>query len=122
MNIDNSWVQEVMMWNEERDNMDYSCVREGCLLQEEVEELGQAYRDEDIVGQADALADVLVVAVGGLYKLVGGDMYKFNDIMLSVTAANNTKSSTKDESGKITKPDDFVGPEVMIAQILGEEI
>lgn len=120
MYIDNNWVQEVMMWNETRDNMDYSCVREGAMLQEEVEELGAAFVADDIVGQADALADVLVVAVGALYKLCEGDMYKFNDIMLAVTAANNTKSDTKNDMGKITKPDNFVGPETLIKSILNE--
>jgi len=40
--------------------------------------------------------------------------------MLAVTAANNTKSSTKNEQGKITKPKDFVGPEATIEKILNE--
>lgn len=114
------YTEEIMMWNETRDNMNYSCVLEGSMLQEEVEELGTAYRDDDAVGQADALADIIVVAVGGLYKLVGGDVDKFNDIMLAVTAANNTKSDTKNSEGKITKPDDFVGPEALIESILGD--
>ena len=38
--------------------------------------------------------------------------------MLAITAANNTKSDTKNEAGKITKPDDFVGPESIIESIL----
>jgi predicted HAD superfamily Cof-like phosphohydrolase len=116
--MENTVLDEIMMWNEERDNLDYSCVREGCMLQEEVEELGQAYRQGDIVGEADAYADIIVVATGALFKLCGGDREKFYDIMLAVTAANNTKSSTKNEYGKITKPNNFVGPEPMIKRVL----
>lgn len=119
MMVNNDWVQEVQMWNEERDNMSYSPVLEGSMLDEEVGELLEAYNNDDLVGQADALGDVIVVAVGGLFKLVGGDVNKFNDIMLAITAANNTKSSTKNEVGKITKPSNFVGPEAMIEKILG---
>ena len=114
----NKWIQEVQEWNETRDNLDYNCIREVGMLKEELVELEDAWTDEDIVAQADALADLLVVATGGLYKLTGGDMYKFNDIMVAVTAANNTKSDTKDANGKITKPKNFVGPESMIKAIL----
>lgn len=116
--VNNNWVQEVQSWNEIRDNLHYSPLLEGMMLQEEVEEFGNAFRDNDIVGQADALADILVVATGSLYKLVGGDIQKFEDIMLAVTAANNTKSDKKNEQGKITKPKDFQSPEPMIRRIL----
>jgi predicted HAD superfamily Cof-like phosphohydrolase len=114
----NNVLEEIMNWNEERGNTTYSCVREGSMIQEELEELGAAYRGGDIVDEADALGDIIFVAVGSLYKLCGGDKDKVYDILLAITAANNLKSSTKDSNGKITKPKDFVGPEEMIRKVL----
>jgi predicted HAD superfamily Cof-like phosphohydrolase len=69
------------------------------------------------VNRADALADIIFVAVGSLYKLVG-DVNKTEDILNAVIAANNTKSTKKNEQGKITKPKDFVGPEDIIKNII----
>ena len=112
------WVGEVQDWNEVRDNLRYSPSLEYSMLDEELGEYMEAGITDDRVGQADALADILVVATGALYKLCEGDPYKFDDIMLAVTAANNTKSAEKNAEGKITKPDNFVGPESMIEGIL----
>ena len=116
------FIQEVQEWNDVRGNYGYSVELEEAMLEEELNEYKEAVDNEDRVGQADALADILVVAVGSLYKLCGNDKIKMNDILLAVTAANNTKSSTKNSAGKITKPDNFVGPERMIAKILLEEM
>ena len=113
-----TWVQEIQDWNADRDNLRYTSSLEYAMLDEEINEYMEAGITGDVVGQADALADIIVVAVGGLYKLCDGDDYKFDDIMLAVTAANNTKSSTKDENGKIVKPYNFTGPESMIEDIL----
>ena len=117
---DTVWVEEIQKWNEDRDNLMYSPSLEYSMLDEELEEYMEAGITGDKVGEADALADIIVVAVGALYKLVEGDPYKFDDIMLAVTAANNTKSDKKNKEGKITKPDDFVGPEDMIRRVLNE--
>ena len=114
----NTWVDEVQIWNEVRDNLRYTSSLEYAMLDEELNEYMEAAITGDKVGEADALADILVVATGALYKLCEGDAFKFDDIMLAVTAANNTKSDAKNEAGKITKPDDFVGPEEMIGAIL----
>ena len=114
------WVEEVQDWNEERDNLNYKPALEFAMLDEEVEEYMEASLADDLVGQADALADILVVATGSLYKLVGGDKYKFDDVMLAVTAANNCKSYIKNEQGKIIKNAGFVGPEIMIQGILDD--
>ena len=116
-----NWINEVQDWNEDRDNLNYSPSLEYSMLDEELDEYMEAGIAGNIVDQADALADILVVAVGSLFKLCGGDESKFNDIMLVVTAANNTKSSTKNSDGKITKPDNFVGPEAMIESILNAQ-
>ena len=120
MIINSDLVNEVCMWNEERDNLHYNNSLEYSMLDEEVEEYYAASMVQSEVGQADALADIAVVAIGGLFKLCGGDLQKVHDILIAVTAANNSKSSTKNSEGKITKPKDFVGPEVMISKILGK--
>jgi len=112
---------EIMQWNEDRENLGYSCVREGAMLQEELDELGDAYRNGTIVDEADAYADIIFVAVGSLFKLCGGDSQKVHDILMIVTAANNLKTQAKDVDGKIIKPEGFARPEGMIAEILGEE-
>lgn len=114
------FVNEVCIWNEVRDNLRYSPSLEYSMLDEELGEYMEAGITGDEVGQADALADIAVVALGGLYKLTGGDLDALHSILTAVTAANNTKSSTKNKEGKITKPDNFVGPEVMIGRILND--
>ena len=115
-----NWIDDVQDWNEIRDNLRYTSSLEYAMLDEELEEFMEAALIGDKVGQADALADLLVVATGALYKLVDGDPYKFDDIMLAVTAANNTKSDKKNSVGKIEKPDNFVGPETIIESIIGD--
>ena len=116
------FIEEVANWNEVRSNKGYVSSLEYAMLDEELEEFMEAGITGDKVGQADALADILVVAAGGLYKLCGGNIGKVQDILLAVTAANNTKSSEKNKYGKITKPDDFIGPEDMIREILDADV
>lgn len=114
------FIEEVASWNEVRDNTHYSNRLEADMILEELDEYVDACIQGDLVGQADALADILVVAAGSLFKLCDGNISKVHDILLVVTAANNTKSSTKNAQGKITKPVDFVGPEDMIEVILND--
>ena len=71
------------------------------------------------VEEADALADTIFVAVGGLYKLTGGSLVKTGKILSAVLEANEKKGKDK-ENGKITKPKDFVGPETYIMEILND--
>ena len=114
------FVTEVSEWNITRENLRYSPSLEYSMLDEELNEYMKAGITDDTVGQADALGDIAVVAIGGLIKLCDGDIDKVQDILLVITAANNTKSSTKNDAGKITKPDNFVGPEGMIEDILDD--
>ncbi len=113
----NNWVEEVMMWNEDRDNLNYSPSLEYSMLDEELEEYMEAGITDDIVGQADALIDIIIVATGALYKLLDGNKQKFDDCMLTVTAANNLKPVDK-VNGKIVKGDKYIAPEPMIEEIL----
>ena len=111
-------LEEIMNWNEERGNTHYSCVREGSMLQEEVDELGTAYRDGNTVDELDAYCDIVFVAIGSMYKLLGCDKQKVVDALMVVTAANNLKGTLKDENGKVIKDEDFVGPELMLQAII----
>jgi hypothetical protein len=113
-----NFVEAIQDWNTTRDNLRYSPSLEYSMLDEELNEYMEAGIAVNEVDQADALGDIIVVAIGSLFKLCEGDKDKFNRIMLAITDANDTKSATKNEVGKITKPDDFVGPEKEIERIL----
>jgi len=115
-----NFVEEVCDWNIDRDNTQYSNRLEYHMLDEEMEEYLASIMHGNPVDEADALADIAVVAIGGLLKLCDGNKDKVDDILLAVTAANNTKSATKDINGKITKPANFIGPEGMIKEILDD--
>jgi len=56
---------------------------------------------------ADALGDLIFIAIGGLGKLG----YNPEDILLRITEANEKKGSKKDADGKIIKDIDFVEPD-----------
>lgn len=83
------------------------------MTEEETKELTMRCKVEE----ADALADIIFVAVGSLYKLTGGSILRTMRILDEVIDANNSKGKDKKE-GKITKPKDFVGPEKAIRNIL----
>jgi predicted HAD superfamily Cof-like phosphohydrolase len=113
------FIEEVAEWNIVRDNLLYSPSLEYCMLDEELNEYMEAGIAGDEVAQADALADILVVAAGGLTKLCKGDIDKVQDILLIVTAANNLKPKDK-VNGKIIKGDRYVAPESAIKEILND--
>ena len=112
-------IREIQEWNDERGNYTYDRYLEGEMLEEELGEYALAsMMPNDLVDEADALADIIFVAVGSLYKLCGNDKIKFDSIMTAVTACNNLKGKTKDANGKVSKPEGFEGPEKMIAKVL----
>lgn len=97
----------------------------GSLTQEEADErmpelieyLGSKDGTADVlVNRLDALADVVFVAIGAMCKLTK-DPSLVEDVFKAVLAANNLKSKEKNEDGKITKPEVFVGPESIIKKI-----
>ena len=110
-------INEISTWNYIRGNRNFREKLEYSMLAEELQEFLEADTDVD---KADALADLIFVAVGSLYKLTG-DTYKAEAIMAEVIKANFRKGATKNEFGKIIKPDDFVGPEVEIAKVLSSK-
>lgn len=113
-------IHEVCEWNLERGNIVYDKDLEGKMIDEELTEYAVACLEpQSIVDQADALADLVFVTIGSLFKLTGGDEQKVRDILLVVSAANNLKGKDKNEDGKVQKPEGFSGPEGMIEEILG---
>lgn len=87
------------------------------FMEEEIEELGQAYINEDLVGVADALADLIYVAIGTAH-MMGIDMDK---VFKVVHAANMRKQRGITKRGMVydaIKPAGWVGPEAEIEAIL----
>lgn len=72
------------------------------------------------VDRLDKAIDAIVFAVGSIAKL-GLNVEQIYRAIGAVTEANLTKlNCPKDEHGKLTKPVDFVGPEVKLQAILDE--
>jgi len=107
-------VQRVCDWNYVRDNVQYDEELEYSMLSEELEEYGVA---RDLVDHADALADIIFVAVGSLYKITHS-AEAVKEILDIVCTANDAKGTKKNDAGKVTKPEDFIGPELAIEGIL----
>lgn len=109
-------IERTIRWNHIRGNTPdtLNWDLEVAMLQEELDELKAATTDVD---RFDALLDLKFVLLGSLGKmnLVPEQIV---DGYEAVIAANETKSSTKNADGKITKPDNFVGPEATLERIL----
>lgn len=72
------------------------------------------------VDRLDKAIDAIVFAIGSISKL-GLNVEQIHRAIGAVTEANLQKlSMPKDEHGKLTKPVDFVGPEVELQKILDE--
>lgn len=96
------------------------------MLMEEAYELSDAWEAGDIVGVADAWADIFYVLLGGAEEC-GIDL---QSVFATVVVANNRKIDWKSEpprpfatreDGKILKPQGWVGPEGAIAVLLQTE-
>ena len=105
-------IVRTVQWNTIRgnttDTLDWEL--EISMLQEELDELRLAVKNNSQVDIFDALMDLEFVLRGscgkfGLTPEMQVDGYE------AVIKANETKSSTKNAAGKITKPADFKGPE-----------
>ena len=107
-------IENISTWNFVRGNVEFNENLEHDMLVEEVNEFRDAKTPEDT---ADALADIIFVAIGSLYKL-SGKASSVKGIMDEVIAANYRKGKKKNEAGKIIKPSNFVGPEKGIKKIL----
>lgn len=84
------------------------------LIEEEVNELFAAVRDEDKVEQLDALVDILVVTIGALHSLGADGEGAWNEIMRTNFAKidPNTGKVRKREDGKVLKPEGWEPPKL----------
>lgn len=94
------------------------------LLREELDELHDAWMEEDHVGLVDAYADLLYVLLGGVEE----SGFDIEPMFGAVADANDEKIDWRAgkpfvtrEDGKILKPEGWVGPEERIAYLLGVE-
>lgn len=95
------------------------------MLQEELQELIDARAAGDIVGVADAWGDLCYVLLGGVEEC-GMDL---EPILTTIMYANGYKIDWEAEpprpfavreDGKILKPEGWIGPEEVIAEILAD--
>lgn len=99
---------------------------DGELTKESAEEVSEYMLSEEgtayyRVNQLDALADLIFVAVGSMYKILGSaDLVE--SVLDAVVAANNKKGTQKNLEGKVQKPADFIGPEEDIKEIYLDRI
>jgi predicted HAD superfamily Cof-like phosphohydrolase len=86
-------------------------------LNEEIDELQDAQEIRDIVGVADALADLIYFALGTAYKMG----LPFNEIWDAVHRTNMSKVRGITKRGHTCdarKPDGWVGPEAEIHKLI----
>ncbi len=84
------------------------------LIEEEVNELFAAVRDEDKVEQLDALVDILVVTIGALHSLGADGEGAWNEVMRTNFAKIDlaTGKVRKREDGKVLKPEGWEPPKL----------
>lgn len=92
-------------------------------LVEESQEFADAYHDQDILGQVDALIDSIYFAIGGLYKM-GLSGVQIDAAFEAVHQCNMKKKlgiveKRNNPLGDAVKPQDWSGPEEALAEILG---
>lgn len=87
---------------------------------EELNELLEAYQKQDVVGMADAVGDLIYGAMG-TFKKMGLTRDQVRLCFAAIHQANMTKKRGDKGRGSdedAVKPDDFVPPEEVIADIL----
>ena len=101
-------IERTIEWNTIRGNtpetLDYQL--EIAMLQEELDEFKQAVEQGDRVAMFDALLDLDFVRIGTLGKMGISPLTQVEGYE-AVLRANESKSSTKNAAGKITKPADW---------------
>lgn len=85
------------------------------LIEEEAAEFAEAVQDHDLVGAADALADLIYVAVGAALEFgipldeVWNEVHRSNMAKVDQTTGKIRRRA----DGKILKPKDWAAPEIM---------
>lgn len=130
----NDIFNRVCQWNKVRDNTNFSFKTEFYMLAEELLEFSslsktqckeialnmtnEATKYYDLISEvqnkeivkesmADALGDLIFIAIGSLYKLG----YDPTEVLATICDHNDQKGSKKDEKGKIIKDKNFIEPE-----------
>lgn len=97
------------------------CLERMRFMHEELTEFAEASSTGDIVGVADALADIVYVALGTAYKMG----LPFDDIWRAVQYANMQKVKGMTKRGNAidaVKPTGWVGPEAAIARAINNRM
>ena len=97
------------------------CIERARFLHEELDEFCSASNTGDLVGVADALADLVYVALGTAYRMG----LPFNEIWAAVQGANMRKVSGQTKRGNkvdACKPAGWVGPEAEIARAIERKL
>lgn len=97
------------------------CLERMRFMHEELTEFAEASSTGDIVGVADALADIVYVALGTAYKMG----LPFDDIWRAVQYANMQKVKGVTKRGNAidaVKPAGWVGPEAAIARAINNRM
>lgn len=84
------------------------------LIHEEVDELNEAFENDDRVEQLDALLDIMVVTIGALHSLGVDAAPAWNEVIRSNMSKVDpaTGKVIKREDGKVLKPATFSPPEL----------
>jgi len=96
------------------------CLERARFIHEELTEFAEATNSGDIVGAADALADIVYVALGTAYKMG----LPFDEIWQAVQSANMHKVRGMTKRGNkidAVKPEGWVGPEAAIARAINRK-
>lgn len=101
-------------------NEDYVIAR-GNFMSEEVTEFMDAAMDGDIVGVADALTDMIYVAVGTALTM-GIPLDKVWDVVHAANMKKVKGTTKRGIANDAVKPEGWVGPERAIAAILARAI
>ena len=84
------------------------------LIEEEVNELFVAIRDDDNIEKLDALVDILVVTIGAIHSMGADGEGAWKEVMRTNFAKidKDTGKVRKREDGKVLKPVGWTPPEL----------
>mgnify|MGYP000241536307 CR=1 FL=1 len=115
-------ITRVCEWNEARYEPIENPILTLRLLTEELDEYFQAQCEANDVDKADALIDIIYVAIGAMWKM-GLTTKQIADAIHVVCDSNDSKTATKTAShikANIDKGAGFIAPEPRLQEILDD--